>query len=302
MLSDDVRVCPVCGAAIEVKATGRPPRFCSKACRQAANRAKQRAQAAIVQAAGLRRRSRADARALRQAAFALDAHLDQAGVGAVEGAGKGAGPDGWQQTPPSGWEEEAQRLAATLTRLGEALYRDARAHARTVGEHGRALAGAGIRRAKASSAPSDETPGRPSEDVDQHAAVDGQDEDGGAVRDRFFDAVEDLIAATHPTSAAGSRLPGPLADGLTGPAGELAVVFAGASGAGPLDRLADAAAAVIEAAQRYRGEWSPQLTAAHTAMTAALTTFRPGGRCEASADETPPGAPAALFLPPVHGG
>jgi antitoxin (DNA-binding transcriptional repressor) of toxin-antitoxin stability system len=94
---------------------------------------------------------------------------------------------------------------------------------------------------------------------------------GDVDRDELFEAVEDLVMAVDVTTAAGSRMPGPLAEAIDEPTSRLAEAWDQASGDGPLDELVDAARAVVAAARPHAAIWPPALTAAAAAVETALT-------------------------------
>ena len=47
--------CPICDGPVQIRATGRPPTYCGKICRQTAYRARQAAARAVADALHLRR-------------------------------------------------------------------------------------------------------------------------------------------------------------------------------------------------------------------------------------------------------
>ncbi|HEY0936706.1 MAG TPA: hypothetical protein VGD91_23610 [Trebonia sp.] len=253
--------CPVCGDTVQVRKTGRPARFCSTRCRQIANRAKLRAQAAVADAARARAELLAEITALGQAAFALHHMLDAPSdtAAADTSAAAARGEDGWRVAPPTGWEPGVAEAAITAARLARATSRAAGEHTRAAAEHRRALRTAGIGLIEASAPATDETP-PPAPAADP----------GGEVRDRFFDAVEDLIGVVDPTSGIDSRLPTGLADALDDPANTLTDVFVVQAGDGPLGDLAAAVAGVLAAAGPYRADWPVPLAEACDQAAAVL--------------------------------
>lgn len=79
--TDDARGCPACGAPLPRRATGRPATWCGPPCRQAAHRARRRAQRAVADAAWHRERIGAQAAALAETSRALlDAQIGRAHV------------------------------------------------------------------------------------------------------------------------------------------------------------------------------------------------------------------------------
>jgi hypothetical protein len=64
--------CPICNGPVKIRATGRPPTYCGKICRQTAYRARQAAAAAVANAEHLRRDLTALQDALGRAARAVN--------------------------------------------------------------------------------------------------------------------------------------------------------------------------------------------------------------------------------------
>jgi hypothetical protein len=81
-------------------------------------------------------------------------------------------------------------------------------------------------------------------DVSRSSPTDATGQAGQLDADALFDAIDDVIAAAHPSTAAGAALP----DALTSAVEALSEVLADATGTGPHDDLIAAARAVLNAA------------------------------------------------------
>ncbi|CNF63250.1 Uncharacterised protein [Mycobacterium tuberculosis] len=265
----DVASCPVCGGPVPDR-TGLPGRrvaWCSKACRQAAWRARRAATQAAEAARQVAEQVPAARRDLANIGGALQAALDRMPDAAVRpGASGGRDADTDVAAPVSGWESDiagwARRLAAAATRLAEL----ADAHTSHVADHRRAAAV--IRRPPASRDRDDESPVAPPAGIVATTAAEASETNHPAApaapaaaaidTDDLFDAVEDVLdvrdvpgipqdvlqdAADVPAGLVGTSF----ADALDA----LAAVHQAATGDGPVDDLAAAAAAVVRARPPY---------------------------------------------------
>lgn len=275
-MPDSVPSCPVCGGELPSRTTGRPAVYCGKRCRQAANRAKHRAQVSARHAAWLRSAMERDLKAAHAALYEIE-HLlaEPLRVAEVDGVlAKADGAEDWHVSPPTGWEDAVRELAAAAARHSGELAGHLREHARSATEHAQAARLAGIRRAPAPRPPGDETPAGNVADTAVAAAATkpgtGPDVDADAV----YDAIEDLVMATDATTAAGGRLPAGLADAVAGPAAELAEAWAEASGDGPLAPLAEAARRLVDAARPHETDWPSTLATTIRIAEHALAPLR----------------------------
>ncbi|MGI5208941.1 hypothetical protein ACQEU6_46185 [Spirillospora sp. CA-108201] len=243
----------MCGGPVADR-TGLPGRrttWCSKACRQRAWRARTAADRAECAAADLSDRIAGGgygdvqdaARALGQAVIAM---CDPGDVGALEDA----------LMSGHRWEGDvagaARRLAAAATRVAEL----ADAHAAHVADYRRARAV--VRRAPASRGRDDESPGGIVANTAAKASATNHGDTPAADTidaDDLFDAVEDVLTDVRDAPGVPQDVlqdvpgvPGPsFADALEA----LAAAHAAASGDGPHDELAAAAAAVVRARPPY---------------------------------------------------
>lgn len=270
------RLCPSCGAELVARRTGRPPTYCSKACRQAAHRARGRAEGAADHATWLRARMVWDLDEALQALSEARALLADGPVREhphrMAAALAAAGGEDWHAGPPTGWEPPVQELVAAAGRQVHRVESYVREHARAAAEHEQAMRIAGIRRAPAPVLEGDETPAGnvAAAEAEALATKPGDGEGGEVDRDEAFDAVEDLLMAVDATTPAGNELPAALGDAVAAPAGRLAEAWSEQDGAGPLDELAAAALAVVAAARPYEEAWPLPLSAAVVAVETAF--------------------------------
>ncbi|MEO3860991.1 hypothetical protein [Acrocarpospora sp. B8E8] len=126
---DQDRRCPVCQAAIIAAATGRPARYCGTPCRQAAHRARRRAQEAAGNLRWTRDRIRGD---LARVAKLLSRLEESVQAGLIDG-----------QADATGWEQGVDDLARHLAGVAAGLGSAAREHRRTVADYRTAIRIAG---------------------------------------------------------------------------------------------------------------------------------------------------------------
>lgn len=93
--------------------------------------------------------------------------------------------------------------------------------------------------------------------------------------DVLAEALEDLLIATDPTTAAGALLPSHLADAIEAQRQAYAAVWDGWAGDEPPGPLLDAARGLAAAARPHEGDWTPQLRDALAALAEATGA---GGR------------------------
>jgi hypothetical protein len=196
--------CPGCGGPLTIHATGRPPVWCSTACRQRAFKARQAAA-----------RYAADADWARgQAAEAITA----AGTLAARLA------EAWRQVPPAGpagdhgqavaagpdWEPAIAAAAAELEHAARRAATAAGQHARFADGCRTARSTAGLRSPDPATSSGDGT--RPGSVAAVSAAAAATEPGVLADPDALFDAIQDVLAAAHPSTRTGANLPDLLSD------------------------------------------------------------------------------------------
>jgi hypothetical protein len=268
--------CPVCGGPVPDR-TGRPGRraaWCSKACRQAAWRARRNAAQAAAAARDVADRIPGARRDLDDTGTALRAALDRM-ADAADAARvlrrmtardtTGTGADDAAPPPLSGWERDvadtARRLAAAAMRVAEL----ADAHATHAEDHRRARAV--VRRPPAPRGRRDDSPETPGGIVATTAAKASETNHAATVDaaavvvdvDELFDAIEDVLDVRDVPGAVPQDVPQDVLQDVPGVFGTsyasaldaLAAAHANASGDGPVDALVAAAAEVVRARPPY---------------------------------------------------
>ncbi|MER6175676.1 hypothetical protein [Streptosporangium sp. NPDC001681] len=125
--------CPVCANPITPARTGRPARYCSTPCRQAAHRARRRAEATLQQAAWQRRQLARDIERLAVVAAELvEAEHRLVDVDQANGE--------TSIDPATGWEAHLAELATNVSRLASTIAGTARGHAANAADYRQAAA------------------------------------------------------------------------------------------------------------------------------------------------------------------
>jgi hypothetical protein len=259
--------CPGCGRALTIPRTGRPPRWCSKSCRQAGYRARQSAARAADQASWYLAQLATARTELNRAsnelagAYARMTDAAAAADGDVEVALRTGAR--WE----TGLHDAARALQAAAGRVAQLAldhrraagdYQDARAMFAEPAEPAdddtaRADSEVGLRRTRAATSRVDETP---------NVVVGGEID-----RDELFDAVDDLVELLRDLAP---ELPQAVAAALASPAAKLDAVFEQQAGDGPIDDLAAVAWALRAAAWACEAQLPGELAAAIDRRAAAL--------------------------------
>jgi hypothetical protein len=117
--------CPVCDGPVKIRATGRPPTYCGKACRQTAYRARQAAAAAAASAQRLRQDLTVLQDAFLQAARAMNGAFQRMPAPGTPGA----------QELVTGWEDDVACQAGVAMLLLRRVAGLAAGHSRAAADY-----------------------------------------------------------------------------------------------------------------------------------------------------------------------